>query len=268
VASLQLLPFVDGAAAVKCLVYGIFLEKDVPQVCLPATLDGCRLTIVVEGTIAAACSLVPAAVTAPDVPELLGYARVVNALFERATFLPMRFGCWLDGEQELRQLLDRNGGTFRAQLEHVDGCVELGIRALPTEAGRPGRSVSPTVVQNAAPDAELANEDCARVATLPQRPGAAYLLARMGRYQKEDLRKEAFECMGQSVRDALAGLYVQSIAERHVVAHDRFWLWYFLVRRENVERFREAFGLLQKVLPQPLLLSGPWPPYNFVAKDA
>jgi arsenite/tail-anchored protein-transporting ATPase len=39
---------------------------------------------------------------------------------------------------------------------------------------------------------------------------------------------------------------------------------YFLVRKGCVDDFAASFRKIKRVLPQKLLLSGPWPPYNFV----
>ena len=39
---------------------------------------------------------------------------------------------------------------------------------------------------------------------------------------------------------------------------------YFLVDRAVVESFRQAFRRLSEAESARLLLSGPWPPYNFV----
>ena len=52
--------------------------------------------------------------------------------------------------------------------------------------------------------------------------------------------------------------------DRSSAADGRLLSLFFLVRRENVERFREAFGQLQQETSAKMLLTGPWPPYNFV----
>jgi hypothetical protein len=42
---------------------------------------------------------------------------------------------------------------------------------------------------------------------------------------------------------------------------------YFLVPGSAVESFRQAFRHLSATEPARLLLSGPWPPYNFVTNN-
>ena len=264
-ASLQLLSFASGAVAVKCLVYGILLEKDTVRASLPDTREMGRITILAEGAIGAVCSFLPAAVTTPEVSQLLEYAGVINAVFERITLLPMRFGCWLDGEQELRHLLDRKRDTFRAQLERLDGCAELGIRVMPSPSSGPDKNAPAAETPIAGPE-RTNGEGRDHEATLPHRSGASYLLNRVDRYRRADLQKDAFERLTQRIQDALAGLYVQSVATRDVVRQNGLWSWHFLVRRQDIERFREACGTLQTTLSHPLLLTGPWPPYNFVAE--
>jgi hypothetical protein len=43
---------------------------------------------------------------------------------------------------------------------------------------------------------------------------------------------------------------------------------FFLVPRPAVDSFRLAFRQLTKSESARLLLSGPWPPYNFVASES
>ena len=48
---------------------------------------------------------------------------------------------------------------------------------------------------------------------------------------------------------------------------NRFPSLYFLIPRESIDAFRQAFRQLSKTDSARLLLSGPWPPYNFVQPE-
>jgi hypothetical protein len=42
---------------------------------------------------------------------------------------------------------------------------------------------------------------------------------------------------------------------------------YFLVKREEVEKFRQIFQAFASRYSARILLSGPWPPFNFVLPE-
>ena len=109
------------------------------------------------------------------------------------------------------------------------------------------------------------NQQAASPAEEASRPGTGYLLARQHRYAVKDDRKDAFERLAMSIQNALTGLFVKSVAEQHAARQGGLWSLYFLVRRKDIDRFRRAFTVLQGSLGEKLLLTGPWPPYNFVS---
>lgn len=249
------------------LVHAILGTEDAHRVGEQTGWDGWPLEVVSAGTLAAACSRVPAVCTHPEVRQLLDHARIVNELFQRVTLLPMRFGCWLDGPAQLDDLLRRNEATYRAGLQQVDGCVELGIRVLLAENGRqdPGtpdrHSPSPGALPAAPRDATAA------VPPAGTRLGASYLLARKAGYEHRDRHNEAWQRVRGSLERAMAGLFVKSAAEQCSTSRQRFGSVYFLVARPDCARFRAAYDDLERARPERLLLTGPWPPYNFMASQ-
>ena len=69
----------------------------------------------------------------------------------------------------------------------------------------------------------------------------------------------------ERLRGALGGLAESTETDRCVRADQGFSSLYFLVKRGAVESFRQAFRRIERAESARLLLSGPWPPYNFVA---
>jgi hypothetical protein len=270
---------------VKHLVHAILWNDAVGQAGSLSGLDGRPLEFVAEGLLAAACSLAPAADASPDMRQLLAYARVVNDLFQQVTVLPMRYGCWPNHERELRLLLSRNEAAFQTCLQQVEGCVEMGIRMLPAESGRQGPQSGsippsnplrePSLLVPEPTEAPSANASSAGplwnssltdggLVDGDGRPGINYLLARQKCYDNKDGQKKGFERAVQRIQTALAGRFVKSVAEQHRTGRGGYWSVYFLVRREAGDAFRAAYGELEGTLPEKLLLTGPWPPYNFV----
>ena len=236
----------------KHLVHAILWRQDVARAGLAIGSDSGRVAISGAGTLAAAWSSIGAAGAAPDVPELLSYARVVQDLFQRATVLPLRYGHCLGGEQELCQLLIRNETALQEGLRRVEGCVEIGLRILTADVD----------LQDERREHQPSTAPAERPASVSG-PGIAYLLKRRRRFQDSDGCRKAFECVTRRIQDAFAGLYRSAVAEPPGPRGSGSLC--FLIRREHGELFRRAFRELQPSLPEKLLLSGPWPPYHFVA---
>lgn len=182
--------------------------------------------------------------TPPQLEDLLDYAKAVEALGRRETMVPMRYGCGFQSVGELRTWMRRCEKHLRATLYRLDGCVEMGVRALLLETS---------------PSTPLAS----RATTGAVKSGAEYLTAR----KAELALTQRSERVAQLVRDAMAGCFRECIAEAGF-AHTRpMASIYFLVERSRLGAFRQAFSSLN-VADAALMLSGPWPPYNFVCGPA
>jgi len=227
--------------------------------------EGGPLAVVCQGPLASVCSQASAVCDHPEVGQLLDHARVVNELFQRVTSLPMRFGCWLDGPAQACDLLRRNEDVYRAGLRELEGCVELGIRVLPadnaqlsvTEMPR-GHASSSGATQGVAPAGPAVSPGGAG-----PRSGVSYLLARKAGYERQDSRQLVWQRVRESIERALAGLFVKSAAEQRGDGRQAYGSLYFLVARSACARFREVYGDLELARPEKMLLTGPWPPYNF-----
>jgi hypothetical protein len=122
--------------------------------------------------------------------DLLVYAKVVEAFNRCEAIVPMRFGCVFHGPLEVRVWMRRNAGKLRALLRRLDGCVEMGVRALLLE---------PTPPSTAARAA----------ATGAAKPGAAYLAARRTHWSLA----QRCDRLAESVREALGGRFRECIVE-------------------------------------------------------
>jgi hypothetical protein len=247
----------------KQLVYAVLATKDAARAGVICQSQEHPLVFVAEGQLTAACSAAIQSPAVPGVQQLLDFAQLVNELFSQATVLPLRYGCWLEDERAVRQLLSRNEAAFQATLQLVQGCVEMEISILPNTASVAGRNPAESqphlAVADSPPDQRPGPAGDA------SRPGIGYLLARQHRYAVKDDCKDAFARLALSIQSALAGLFVKSVVEQHATRQGGLWSLYFLVRHNDSDRFRRAFAGLQESLGERLLLTGPWPPYNFVS---
>ena len=232
----------------KHLVYCILRDVRGPmRGVLPPGVESAPVFLVAEGGLAAACSVAPDACATPTVPRATAFAWVVAALHKVAAVVPFRYGNFLDSGERVLNLLRVHREEFLRSLEEVEGCDEMGLRIL--------RENCPHLA-------------CARPAyAAPGGAGREYLEGRRAHYAAEECDEApALRTGGAAAeaRGALEGLAVKCREDRSRAADGRLLSLFFLVRRENVERFREAFRQLRQETSAKMLLTGPWPPYNFV----
>jgi hypothetical protein len=235
----------------SCLLYGIVFSRSRDHASghspppLPAGVGGAPVRLIEEAGLGAAVSWVEPPDSTPNVARVLSYGRVVDALHADRVVLPMRYGCLFGEESQVVELLRVHGEEYAAALRGLDGCVEMGVRILlPTE--------SPVRCPPSGSEIEGAS-------------GRAYLTGRAARYARDEEAARALAAVMERLRGALGGLAESTETDRCVRADQGFSSLYFLVKRGAVESFRRAFRRIERAESARLLLSGPWPPYNFVA---
>lgn len=233
-----------------CLLYGIVFAESGEHARghsppgLPPGVCGAPVRLIDEGVLGAAISWIEPSDLTPNFARALSYAKVVEALHADRVVLPMRYGCLFGQEDQVVELLRVHGEEYAALLRGLDGCVEMGVRVLVERA-----------------------EGRARVAEVPSHPpGRSYLAGRTAVYAEKDRRAHEEGRVVERCREAFAGLFVKFRAEYSSARAPDVAL-YFLVKRGAVDSFRQAFGRISRAESARLLLSGPWPAYNFAAPE-
>lgn len=225
-------------------------------------VDGQPVFLVSHNGLSAAISRINQSNITPEISCILAYQRVVESFHCHPAVggvIPMRYGCLFEEEPQIIRLLKERSRQYKALLKELEGCVEMGIRIL----------ISPTPLQG---PANRKSQIADRRSQIPN-PGCAYLAARKAHYeQQEKFNKQAKEVIEQ-YRAAFNGLFLKcktefpSIDNPQSAIRNPVLSLYFLVRREHVERFQQVFREINVQESPKLLLSGPWPPYNFVQPD-
>jgi hypothetical protein len=218
---------------------------------LPQGPDGHPVALLPAGELAAAFSVVPAAYGTPAAAQLLAYARVIDALHRLTTVVPLRYGCLLEGEADVRGLLQTRRAEFTASLAALTGCVEMGLRLLPAHA--------PCEGGGGAASAPRGPAACSS--------GTAYLAARQARQAADTARRRQAGVIAEGVRRTFSPVAVRFAAETPPARATDPLSFHFLIRRTDGPRFEDIFRHFQAGSPDPMLLTGPWPPYHF-ASDA
>lgn len=190
--------------------------------------------------LAAAVSRVEETSSAPSIASLLDYEKVIEAIHARQAVIPLRYGCLMESKSAIKLLLENHSQEYRELLGRLSGMTEMGIRILWPE--RPDSlSDSP-----------------------PSSPGSRYLASLRSRYGSAGSLAPEEAQLADRIAGQLTGLYTQQHREVSASGQGRLLSLYYLTPKTAVERLR---NLALEICPPggaKLLLSGPWPPYNFV----
>jgi hypothetical protein len=244
------------------LLYGIVKEPAVVGASMTGMKDR-AVSFVAGHGLCAAVSELDDEEGAPPVSELLVYSKVVEDLHRLQAVVPMRYGCFLNEIKSIQNALKERHRQYETLLAQLEGHVEMGIRILLSEKeGRPrqeetmkGRDALSTAGTTAQPKDEQSVV------------GRAYLALRKVHYQMHDETLEGRQALIDRYIQTFSGLYAKHRTETDTKNGAVILSLYFLTPESKVNRFRETFGRVAENGDAKALLSGPWPPYNFVTPD-
>jgi hypothetical protein len=198
------------------------------------------MSVVAAHGLAAVVSRVEETGLAPSVSSVMAFERVVEALHARQAVIPLRYGCLMESEASIVRLLHDHRQEYEALLGRLRGMTEMGLRVL-----CPARRES-------IPDG-------------PPSPGAAYLAVLRKRYGSAGGLSPEETQLADRITAGLAGCYQEQRRETSPAGQQRLLSLYFLTPTTGLERFRNQARQIRPPSGARLLLSGPWPPYNFAA---
>ena len=204
---------------------------------------GLAIRLVTNQGLMAVVSKVDEPTTAPSLSSLLAYERVVHAIHARQTVIPLRYGCLMESEEQIVQLLEDHRREYEALLLRLRGMSEMGIRLLWPPSATPLPSIA-------------------------RSPGAAYLASLRNRYNSQDTPVAEEAQLADRIVALLDDCSTEQRREVSSSLQGRLLSLYFLTPKSGAEEFRRMTRTISTPRGVKLLLSGPWPPYNFVASSA
>jgi len=271
------------------LIYGIIPTDGTQRPKGTVGVDGQPVFFIPRNGITAVVSRVNREDAAPTISRLLAYKEVVEAFHQSSTvqgIIPMRYGSMVEDAKQVVRLLDKHRSRYTELLNELTGCVEMGIRVLISECGlRPAGAYAPEGMRSAewrgsgdaepsGQEIETRNPQFAIRNSQSQNPGYAYLAARKRHYQQEETVSKQIEHVFERFRSAFRGLFVKWKTDStsidsfpSAIGSQQVASIYFLVPRGSLDRFRSVFRQADTSKTAKLLMSGPWPPYNFVEPD-
>lgn len=210
-----------------------------------------------DGLAALVADQAPSEIACASSAGLRRYADIVAEIHARAAVIPVRFGCLLAGDEAAGRLLHRYRDRLHGLLDQVGDCLEFGIRLLlPTDG--------PTATDDDAAPRPHAKAPSDPRADPDMGPGLAHLRAIRRRLDGE----ARFAAHAREARDLIegrvAGCFAEVREELGLIDGRALLSLYFLVPRARGEHFVERLRQDASSLRGTGLLTGPWPPYNFV----
>jgi hypothetical protein len=291
-ASLQLLSFFrNGDKIVSYLLYCILNSPKTQSPVALVGVDGQPVFLLSNDGLSATVSKIQHQHISYNISWLLAYKQVIEAFHNDLAIggvIPMRYGYLFKERSQVIQILKKSRVKYISLLKELEGCVEMGIRVL----------ISDRRMRNA----EYESQKLQTPQSVTS--GKAYLAARKAHYsQQETVSKEMCRVINRC-REAFASLFVKCKTEQSSIINpwprpglprssygrpdmeqqqkqgiiqstsrqggqqssiqDPMLSLYFLVQKGAVDPFRKAFRHIHSNGSARLLLSGPWPPYNFV----
>lgn len=235
-------PFNGEALLAYCILRGAGLRT--PD-SLPSGVDGKPVAIVARNGLGVVTSRVAVARVNGGVAPIMTFQNVVESFHRGQTVIPIRYPSCFSEEPRLLRFLDERANQFEALLSGLDGCSEMGIRALisaSTECRRPGF-------------------------TTATGPGRAYLAERRAEWLQEEVLLIEQQAVIKKICGALDGLFLQSRTEHRLRHEAHFVSVYFLVPNQCLQSFARVFEETISTWDAKVLLTGPWAPYNFVEPE-
>ncbi len=231
------------AASPRSMLYCILRSPNQPLALPPGIRQ-----VQVEGIAAVVSDADPERVRTADRSMLQGYADLIADLHRVANLIPMRYGCIAESDDSVLRLLQLRRSRLGTLLDKLEGCAELGVRLL-----LPGFDANDAVSGDEPGDV---------------RPGHAHLAVIRQRFQGEVRVAEQAKVVRAAIERATVGLFRDTRVEQGQVDGRHLLSLYYLVPRPACHDFVEAVRLAPDPFPDSMmnhcLVSGPWPPYNFV----
>ncbi|MCG8424074.1 MAG: GvpL/GvpF family gas vesicle protein [Proteobacteria bacterium] len=222
----------------------------------------------------------------PTVEAVRAFDRVVTTLSNKGAVIPVRYGCLLG----TLEVLSTRYGEFTRRLDELRDRVEMAIRILlpPVDVSHAQAAEKPTSITTSIPTSASGSMSPSASGSMSSSargsmsssargsgtasasgPGRAFLEARRRHHAGQDWLVRRAESIADKVSRNFSALAVRSRTEFSATPKPPYRCptlsVYFLVERASVPAFRQTFRGMGRDDEYKVLLSGPWPPYNFAA---
>jgi len=191
-----------------------------------------------------------------DRTNAIQYAAVIESLAEPFTVLPMRYGSLVESAGLISKMLERNYHAFRENLQKVENKYEFGLKIFcdPEKLKAALKAQSETGTQPSAESLQGIENSVFR----------EYVTIKLKAHRLEELLLYYVDSVIAQVVEYLTPLdavskFKKLVSEKNII--DAI----FLLAKDKKDKLIQSVEYLQNQYPDlNFVLTGPWPPYNFV----
>jgi hypothetical protein len=217
-------------------------------------ISGADLSVIIFDQITAVVSDIKNTNIITDKSNAVEYAKVIETLSQQFTLLPVRYGSIMESAELIYNMLERNYLEFQQNLQKVENKVEFGLKVFCDSEKLKKELKAKTEVELITEPAQGNKNSIYR----------NYLNEKLKVHQFEELLLGHVDTIIQDITTHLTQLnpihkFKKMESESNIIDA------VFLIKKSKQEDLITTVKDLQnKHTGLRLMLTGPWPPYNFV----
>jgi hypothetical protein len=219
-------------------------------------LSGADLYAVIFNEISAVVSDLNRADMIADKTNALVYAGIIDVLAQQFTLLPMRFGSVLESSDAILQMLERNDIEIQKNLQKVENKVEFGLKVFCDS-----EKLLETLIANSETEVKTSTNP------LPESKNSIfrdYVNQKLKTHRLEELLVNHVDSVIDGLTDHLNGLNAVSKFKKMLTPTTIIDAVILLKKEHKEQLIAEVKAFQNNYSGLNFVLTGPWPPYNFV----
>ena len=249
------------------LLYCIFSPGELEETkeVLPPGIDGEPVHEICSNKISAVIS----SLSKPpdtDVETLLAYHGVIDSYHQQQTVIPMRFAAVFRTHAHMITALNDNEKSYLLQLKRLHDCTEMCVRFISTSSHEDRVEKKEPVL----PPKKIS--------------GTAFLQHRKAIYEQQNRLPPEIHEKAKVILQHFRGTYIEFKQESQPLKKVSTPLslqgadqtngngvlisLFFLISKKNISLFRSRFKKISEHSSGKNMMSGPWPPFNFIDTES
>ena len=227
------------------------------------------IELIHANSLGAVCSISRQGPNMTDIAQITKHQNIIASIFDTNPVIPVRFGCVLETREKVIEFLEKQQDQYSKILNTIENCEEFGIRVILNQDGT--KEIKKT----------RSRQGEQKTIKSSSTSGTSYLLQRKTELDSEQQRDDEIKELSSTLNTMFKGCIQTMKMDRSFrqvnlkfdqgkksdPGHDKHSAlvsFYFLVPKKRRDEFRSLFQKIVHKVQHKMMLSGPWPPYNFV----
>jgi len=191
-----------------------------------------------------------------DKSNAIQYAGVIEILAQQFTLLPMRFGSLMESTDLITKMLERNHHEFHQNLQKVENKYEFGLKVFCDSEKLKAELRARSEADNKTP--------AKAISEIKNSMYKNYMIKKLKEHRLEELLLTYVDSVIADITGYLTRLNAVNKFKK-MATETTIIDAVFLLDKERKDALIHTFGDLQNQYTRlKFVLTGPWPPYNFV----